>query len=468
MQPVQNQERLSTIDTIRGFALLGILLMNIPTFAFPEEAYLNPTVWTSNDWLDRTIVTLVYLLGEGKMRGIFSLMFGASALLLISRGEKRAGGIGIADIYYRRTLWLLLFGVIHSYMIWHGDILFPYALIGLMLFPFRVLSARALVVVAGIQLTILTGFSVGEAWDARDRWQEFQKVQGLQETTFLSKEQREALDEGLEMERKARPSREKLEEEVKAYRGSYVDNFKARAKSTWKWHRYPIYVPMLWDMMAMMLIGMALYKIGVLTGEKPDGFCWRMAGWGALTGFTVNGVTMWLKFQHDFHWTRGFFDDIGYEAGRVPMSLCYVALLVLAVRHGWARWLTGRLASVGQMAFSNYISHSLICSVIFYGGFGFGLIGRLDRWQVYSIVFAIWTFNLTWSPWWLKRYHFGPLEWGWRSLTYGKRQPWRILPTEPPAPPSERIAEPSEVVTATSPLLDPAMTAEGPATPAKP
>ena len=427
--------------------------MNLPTFAFPEAAYLNPTIWTRNDWLDRAIVTLVYLFGEGKMRGLFSLMFGASALLLISRAEKRGAGIGVADIYYRRTLWLLVFGLLHAYLIWAGDILFPYAVVGLLLFPFRLLSARTLLIVAGIQLSILTLGSLVDAVDARDRWQEFQQVQALQETTPLTEKQREALEEGLKMEREARPPRTKLEEEVKAYRGGYLENLKARATTTWKWHRYPIYFPAFWDAMAMMLIGMALCKTGVLTGEKSDRFYWSLAAVGALAGFTINGLTMWSKFRHDFDATRGFFDEIGYEAGRVSMALCYMALVVLAVRHGWARGLTSRLTAVGQMAFSNYISHSLICSVIFYGGYGFGLIGRLERWQVYGMAPAIWAFNLAWSPWWLARYRFGPLEWAWRSLTYGRRQPWRRFPPTP-APSSAVIAEADEEVAVRSTRLD--------------
>jgi len=105
------------------------------------------------------------------------------------------------------------------------------------------------------------------------------------------------------------------------------------------------------------------------------------------------------------------------------------------------------------MAFSNYISHSLICSVIFYGGYGFGLIGRLERWQVYGMAPAIWAFNLAWSPWWLARYRFGPLEWAWRSLTYGRRQPWRRFPPTP-APSSEVIAEADEEVAVRSTRLD--------------
>lgn len=433
--PVRGEERISTLDTIRGFALLGILLMNIPTFGLVGAAYLNPNIQGGNDLLNRWVVTIVYLLGEGKMRGIFSMMFGAGALLLISRGDERGGGLRVADIYYRRALWLMLFGMIHGYLIWWGDILYPYGLMGLCLFPFRAMPAKWLIILSAVMLVVLTAGFVADAFDTKSTLDKYNTLIASDlESRRLTDDQKKELDAGIKRMERMYPSAKKIQEELDDYRGNYGKNIKRRAKSVWEFHKLPYYFPFLWDMLAMMFLGMALLKAGVLSGERSRSFYIKMAAIGAAVGFAINGVTMWLQWRHNFDPVKGVFDAGGYELGRVPMSLCYVALLVLAVNSGTAKWLTSRLASVGQMAFSNYISHSLICSVIFYGGYGFGLIGKLERWQLYAIVLAIWTFNLIWSPIWLRYFYFGPLEWCWRSLTYWKRQPMRIRPVEPPAP----------------------------------
>lgn len=446
--PVRKADRFFTIDVLRGFACLGILMMNIPTFGLPEGAYQNPLVWGENGTSPANIWTLilVYIFGEGKMRAIFSLMFGASAMLLIGRGEERGEGTRVADVYFRRTLWLLLFGMIHGYLIWWGDILFPYAFVGLTLWALRKLSARTLIIVASLQLLILSGGMGTEYFDIKETQANYKKVQALDlESTELTKDQKSELNAGIRMEKQQSltEKRKKAQEEVDAYRGNYAKNLKKRGETTWNFHRFPIYFPFLWDMLAMMFIGMAFYKTGVLTGDKPTGFYVRMAAIGGITGLAINGFTIGWMVRHNFQPLETAMVGWTYELGRVPMALCYVALWILAVKAGALTWATSRLAAVGQMAFSNYVSHSLICSTLFYGGYGFGLIGKLERWQLYVIVVAIWTFNLTWSPWWLKRYHFGPLEWCWRSLTYWKRQPWRIR-TEEPAVATEAIAEPAE------------------------
>ena len=445
--PVRSGERLSTIDTLRGFALLGILAMNIPTFGLTESAMYNPHVGGGDDLRNRLVMVAVWLLGEGKMRAIFSMMFGASAILLTSRGEAKGGGLGVADVYYRRTLWLMLFGMIHGYLIWWGDILFPYALLGLALFAFRNMSPRALLITATVQIVLMTAGMVAEGFDMKSTLEKYNKVAAIDlEANTLTKEQQKELNSGLKLIKDAdvAEQRKKAQKEYDNYRGNYAKNMEERVKTTWGYHQLPIYFPFLWDMMSMMLVGMAFYKLGILTGERSVSFYVNMAVIGAISGLAINGTTMWFMWQHDFSRVAGPFDSAAYEIGRVPMALCYVALLVLAVKTGTATGLTARLASVGQMAFSNYISHSLICSVIFYGGYGFGLSGKLERWQLYVIVLAIWTFNLIWSPIWLRHFYFGPLEWCWRSLTYWKRQPMRIRPAVV-EPETAVIAEPSEL-----------------------
>lgn len=447
--PVTQADRLTTIDTLRGFALLGILCMNIPTFGLPLAAYTNFHVWGGDDPANVWTMVIVYLLGEGKMRAIFSMMFGASALLLISRGEKRGAGLDVADIYTRRTMWLMLFGMIHGYLIWWGDILFPYGLLGLLLLPFRKMSAKGLLIIATVLISLMSAGMIADSFDNRSEYRKYQQVVKVEKTgAKLNKEDtdlKKKWDERLDSKKRM----EKVHAEIKGYRGNYAENTKVRAKQVWKFHSLPIYFPFMWDVLAMMFVGMAFFKSGVLTGERSYAFYTKMAVIGSVIGLAINGATMYFTLKHDFDPRRDFFDSVGYEFGRIPMSLAYVAILVMLVKAGKAPGVTSKLANVGQMAFSNYIATSLICSTIFYGGYGFGMFGKLNRWQLYIVVLCVWIFNIVWSAWWLKRYHYGPLEWCWRSLTYWKRPPFRIRPAidleAPPPPVTELIAGPSEV-----------------------
>ncbi|MDO8898490.1 MAG: hypothetical protein Q7V19_12645, partial [Bacteroidales bacterium] len=148
--PLIASERIDSLDVIRGIALLGILLMNINGMGLPF-AYSDPTIAGGADGLNLKVWIVNNMLFEGTMRGLFTLLFGAGVILLTSRLEKSGAGITTADIYYRRTLWLLLFGIVNVYvLLWHGDILYPYAIFGLMLFPFRNASVKKLFLVAGI------------------------------------------------------------------------------------------------------------------------------------------------------------------------------------------------------------------------------------------------------------------------------------------------------------------------------
>lgn len=425
--PVRGADRLLSLDAVRGFALLGILLMNILTFGLPEQAYSNPLRGGGTDPLNIGTLVAVYIVGEGKMRAIFSMMFGAGCLLLLDRGIRRGGGIEVADTYFRRTFWLMLFGMVHAYFIWWGDILYPYALMGLVLFLFRKVSVRPLIVTSAMMLTLLTAAMVADLFDKRETIRKYRAVQALDlESTTLTKDQKERLEKGEKEMKNLYPSTAEIQEHVDNYRGNYAKNLEERGKAVWRFHSLPIYFPFLWDMLSMMLLGMALLRSGVLTGERSYSFYGKMAIIGLLLGVAINGTTMYLQVRHKFDPLAGLFDYSAYELGRVPMALFYIAAVVAPVKAGRARWLTSRLSAVGQMAFSNYISHSVICSVLFYGGYGFGLIGKLERWQLYPIVACIWIFNLIWSPIWLRHFHFGPLEWCWRSLTYWKRQPMGI------------------------------------------
>jgi uncharacterized protein len=147
--PVSTAERISSIDVLRGTALLGIAIMNIIFSGLPMAADWNPKVSGGATGPNLAAFFLQYVLFDGKFRGIFSIMFGASSYYLVSRAVSRGAGIQAAEVYYRRTLWLALFGIAHAYLIWHGDILYPYALLGLILFPLHKARPKWLLITAG-------------------------------------------------------------------------------------------------------------------------------------------------------------------------------------------------------------------------------------------------------------------------------------------------------------------------------
>src|SRR5690349_15446265 len=156
--PVSAAERISSIDVMRGAALLGIALMNIVFSGLPMAANFNPNVSGGATGLNLAAFFAQYVLFDGKMRGLFSLMFGASAYYLLTRAVNRGTGVQGVEIYYRRTLWLMLFGIVHAYLIWHGDILYPYALLGLVIFPLVRARPKPLLITAGILIALMSGF----------------------------------------------------------------------------------------------------------------------------------------------------------------------------------------------------------------------------------------------------------------------------------------------------------------------
>ena len=176
-----------------------------------------------------------------------------------------------------------------------------------------------------------------------------------------------------------------------------------------------------------MLIGMALYKLGVLQGERSSGFYVRLAVVGYAIGLSVNALSMYGMITSNYDIVATIFWNVPHQIGRVAVALAHAAMIILLVKGAWMRWLTDRLAAVGQMAFSNYISHSIIYALVFYAP-GLRLFGQLQRYQLYYLVVGMWILSLAISPIWLRYFRFGPLEWCWRSLTYWQRQPMRRAP----------------------------------------
>jgi uncharacterized protein len=281
-------------------------------------------------------------------------------------------------------------------------------------------------ITASLLVAVLTGMSIRQGYRFREiRSEALEAEREANAGKKLTREQEEAKKEWEQVLKDIQPPPDEVKKEIDDYRGSYLSALKRRAQMTMRWHSKPFYFPGMADMYALMLIGMAFMKKDVLTAGRSWRFYLAMASLGYLVGLPLNALAAWQSIQANFEPVRLPFIFATYHLGRVAVALAHLAVIMIVVKAGALGWLTRRLAAVGQMAFSNYISHSLICSLVFYG-YGLGMFGRFERYQLYYIVGLIWLFNLLWSPIWLRHFHFGPLEWCWRSLTYWKRQPMRV------------------------------------------
>jgi uncharacterized protein len=429
--PVRADERISGLDAVRGFALLGILLLNICAFGLPAAAYVNPAPAGGATGPNLVLWAFITVLADGKMRAIFSLTFGASVYLLVDRLSRKGAGAEAADIHYRRMLWLMLFGMIHAYLIWWGDILYYYASLGLILYPLRKLSPRALLIMAGVMIVGLTALPLGYQHHLREERSEYAQIQAdLNAGKTLTEEQQETKKDWEEVVKNFTPSADDLKKETAAHRGGYLGLLQYRAKEVFHDHSSPMYFPFPWfDILNMMLIGIVMMKTGVLLAQRSTKFYVWMALISFGIGIPANCWSVWLCIRDKFALESLIFSNATYELGRFT-AFGYIALLMLAIRSGDLRRAIATLASVGQMAFTNYILTSLICTTIL-EGYGFGLFGKLQRYELYAIVPFVWLIILVISPIWLRHFRFGPLEWVWRSLTYWKRQPFRLRAPAP-------------------------------------
>jgi uncharacterized protein len=432
--PALGVERIGAMDVLRGVAVLGILLMNITAFALPFAANFDPTLGGGHTGVNLWVWAVNTALFEGKMRAIFSMLFGAGMLVLTSRFERRGLGAESADVYYRRLLWLLAFGLFHAYFIWWGDILFFYAVLGLFLYPLRRLPPRALIAAGLILLAIGAGRGLLSAIEMRAAQSAAIEADAAAKSgQTLTDVQKAAQADWTRRLREAHPT-EDLSREIAAYRGGYLDalqqraGFLASAQAQWLYHYF------VFDIGGMMLVGIGLFKWDVFSARLS----FRAYALLALAGYGIGVPLAAYAVRHDI--SSGFdpvtmaFGTVTHAIARLPVTLGHVAIVMLVWKAGLLRWATSPLAAVGQTAFSCYIIESLICTTVFYGH-GFGLFAHLQRYQLYFVVAGVWVTLLIASPLWLSRFRFGPLEWVWRSLTYVRRQPMRHQPFVAPASP---------------------------------
>jgi uncharacterized protein len=398
--PLEESERIVPLDVLRGVALLGILMMNIQAFSMIGAAYSNPTAYGDLRGANWWVWLLCHVFADQKFMTIFSMLFGAGILLMTRRIEAR--GLPSARLHYRRMGWLLLFGLLHGFLLWDGDILFVYGVSGLVVYLFRKMAPWKQLLLAAVLLAVGSGISLGSYYSM----------------PWWPAEQRQELKQDI-----WQPTLDQVSHELLAFRAGYISELRERAPGELRSITQGLLFWGFWRATGLMLAGMAMFKLGIFSAR-----CSRALYAGMIAAAAVAGVPIILYGVHreiGASWNFGysFFvaGQYNYFAS-ILVSFGWVGLAMLACQSTW--WLARLwpLAAVGRMAFSNYILHTLICTTLFYG-YGFGLFGKIARTGQVEIVLAIWILQLVVSPVWLAKFQYGPLEWLWRSLTYGKRQP---------------------------------------------
>jgi uncharacterized protein len=392
--------------------------MNIVAFAMPPQAYLNPLAYGVASDVDLPAYAFNFILVDGKMRGLFSFLFGASMLLVSQRAE--ANGESAFATTYRRQLWLLVFGMIHFYLIWYGDILIGYALIGMVAFLFRRHEPASLVAIGIILVAVQLVVMLASADYASDLG-EAMAAPGPDPSTIAAWKMISG--------DVAVPSAAKMREIFALFLGPWSGIVRHQLTDQ-------LFLPLVltglfgWETLAYMLFGMAALKSGLLTGSWSDSWYRRVAISGLAVGIPAYALLALLLVRDGFTVPGIFAYALAAPVPiRAVMVVAYAALIILLTRD--MGWLSRRIAAAGRAAFTNYLGTSLLMTAFFYG-WGLGLFGILSRAWLWPVVILMWVVMLAWSKPWLDHFRYGPFEWLWRCLARWKLQP--MLRRPPVAP----------------------------------
>jgi len=421
VSPVAGKSRIQSLDVLRGFALLGILLMNILVFAFPFAAYSDPRIDGATEGINLAVFASMDVLVEGSMRGIFSMLFGAGMLIFLAKRD--IDGDTLRGLFYRRTVLLIIFGLVNAYLfIWPGDILYTYGMAGLLLYFFRDFSAMRLAKYSMAIFLLLAVIHISLHMDARALRNDVKAVEALPQGTSLSVEQEQTLADWAAFIEEQLASPELIQQEYEAKSSGYIDNVIAYAPFNLLLQTVVFLFSTLWDVLAMMLLGMAFLKWGLLDASRDSRDYWLLVVAGIGLGLPLNYLetATYISSGFEIYWAGGFRPS--YDVSRLSLAVGYIGVIMLVCKHALIPWFRSALAAVGQLALTNYLAQSIICNFIFMG-FGLGLFGELQRYQAYLVVLAVWIFQIVFSLVWLRFFRFGPAEWLWRSLTYKQSQP---------------------------------------------
>ena len=386
---------------LRGVGVLGMLAVHIQLFAFPSLARWNPTAYGDLRGLNWWVWLATFVLADGKFIAIFAMLLGAS---IVMQSADRAAPAWRA--HERRMAALLVLGLAHAYLLWYGDMLVSLAVCGAVVFVGRRLSPGRLLVLGSVPFATASVLSVALTWSA---------LQSHPATLAAWREQ-------------WTPSPVTIGLEIIQYRGGWAEQMGHRVPAAWEMQTWSLVTHFLWQMAGLMLIGMALFKLGILSAARSRVFYRILAALGFGAGVVLNLLGLWRSFATG--WDLVDFALVSQQLhywGNLLVALGWVGLVMLLCQRG--RQL-GLIAAVGRMALTNYLLQTLICTTIFYGH-GLGLFGSVDRAGQFAIVLAVWAFELLASSAWLRYFAVGPVEWLLRWVVHGRRPSFLHSSTAP-------------------------------------
>jgi uncharacterized protein len=390
-RPTAPDERIVSLDVLRGIAIFGILVINIQSFSMPTIARINPTQYGEFGGVNLLVWLVSHVFFEQKFIALFSLMFGAG-IVLFMQSKQRVEDSALL-IHYRRTVVLLLIGLGHAYLLWDGDILVIYALCGFWSVLFWEESPRQLLVIGAVLIAIPSLLSIDAAFQiglsaTHDAWT---------------------------------ASEATIQAEIDAYQGSWLDGFAVRREDALAAHTTQFLSSTVWRYTGLMLWGMALYKLGLLANDWSRKAYRQVILAGGAIGFLFVGAGVWLVFSYDWAGGAGVLHWELNNIGALFLAPAYASLVMYYCKDRLSGPLITACRAVGRTALSNYLFQTVVATTIFYG-YGLGLYGRVTRVEQMAVVLAIWLLQAVLSVVWLRRFEYGPVEWLWRRGTYGD---WR-------------------------------------------
>jgi uncharacterized protein len=400
---VQGPARIKSLDVLRGVGVLGMLAVHIQLFAFPSMARWNPTAYGDFRGINWWVWLATSVLADGKFITIFAMLLGVSIVMMAGEAANRA--VPAWRVHMRRMSALLILGLSHAYLLWYGDMLVPLALSGAVVFFARRLSATWLLVLGGLAFATASALSFGLTWSTAQSDPVALAAWRAQWTP--------------------RPAVIALE--IAQYRGGWTEQMAQRVPAALETETLDFVARLFWQMTGLMLIGMALFKLGVLSAARSRAFYLRMGALGFGAGMLLISLGLWRSFATQ--WDLLDFALVSQQLhywGNPFVALGWTALVMLLCQRGWP---LRPVAAVGRMALSNYLFQSVLCTTIFYGH-GLGLFGRVDRAGQFAVVVGVWAFQLLASSAWLRYFAVGPVEWVTRWLVFRQRPSFlRSLPT---------------------------------------
>lgn len=430
IERVRAADRIASLDILRGIAIVAILFMNIPGMGSYEYAIddLRLPSWSTIDAQTR-MITATWL--TGTQRGLLQLLFGVGIMIMARRALDGTGPVEVADLHFRRNLWLIAFGLFNVFgLMWSGDILFYYGIAATFLFPFRRLSPRAQMAFAALFMAGLLFLHWQGYEKSRTMFAEGPAIvaQVAENPTAASKQDREraeAYQSAVTVLRKgpmADPETASAATEAYADHHAGFTPYYLAQVDDWVKGLEELFWPSMLECAATMLLGMALYQLGFMQGRSPVSMYWLvlLAGYGI--GFALRGsnVIEYLQFEPEARWQMAV-----RSIGRLAVTLGHVALVHLLLQGRLGRLLLRPFVAAGQMPLTVYLFTSLLMMWVVFAPWGFALWGKLSYAELMVLALMVCVAEVAAANMWLTRFANGPMEWVWKSLSYWRRQPFR-------------------------------------------